>query len=198
MDSLVERTYTRKGRTPTFKEGEVVYNLGCGKHTYENIIGVDLLPGDNVDIVHDLNEFPWPIESNSADALLMFHVLEHLGSIPKVMEEMYRILKPGGRVLIEVPYFRHVGAFQDPTHIHFFTSETIKYFCEPAEERPGPLYANVRFVQKGFWYGWPAKSNNFLMQTFKNFIQEYHHFYDHQLSKIVPSKIIVFEIEALK
>src|SRR3546814_14154913 len=44
------------------------------------------------------------------------------------MEELHRITKPGGLVKIIVPYFRARWAYIDPTHRHFFTTESFAYF----------------------------------------------------------------------
>ncbi len=200
MKSVVDHIYNQNGRNIEFEETLTVYNLGSGKQRYKNVIGVDLLDTPGADIQHNLDKFPWPIESNSTDVILLFHTFEHLDNLPKVMEEMYRILKPGGKVVIEVPYFRHPGAFQDPTHKHFFTSQTLAYFCEPKQgtRPPGPLYADVKFKQLDFWFGWPPKSRNPLMQLFKDFCRKHHDFYDKYLSLFFPSKIIIYEIEAIK
>jgi len=65
MTSLTKKFYTRQGRLIEV-DGEVTYNIGCGKRKYENVIGIDVLKKENVDIVHDLNIFPWPGTMKSA------------------------------------------------------------------------------------------------------------------------------------
>ena len=103
-------------------------NLGCGKDIKEGWINVDAIPLEGIDIVHNLNEFPYPFDDNSADYILMKHTLEHLDDVVGVMEECHRILKPGGKIEIIVPYYKHEGAFEDPTHKHFFTEHSMDYF----------------------------------------------------------------------
>jgi hypothetical protein len=45
------------------------------------------------------------------------------------MNELWRVLKPGGRVTIEVPSAaRGAGAFQDPTHYSFWTANDFEYY----------------------------------------------------------------------
>lgn len=46
------------------------------------------------------------------------------------MEELWRVCRPGGLVHILVPYYNAAGAFQDPTHVKFFTERTFEYFTE--------------------------------------------------------------------
>ena len=90
----------------------------------------------------DLNALPYPMESNSAEEILMDNVLEHLGDIPKIMEELHRILCPQGVLKIFVPYGKTDWALQDPTHTHFFTERSLDYFVEG---HPFSFYSNARF-----------------------------------------------------
>jgi len=105
-------------------------NLGCGKDIRKGWINVDNIPLSGVDVIHDLNKFPYPFPSNYADFILMRSILEHLDDTVRVMSEVYRILKPKGKVKIIVPYYRHETAFADPTHKHFFTPSSMDFFIE--------------------------------------------------------------------
>jgi predicted SAM-dependent methyltransferase len=53
-------------------------DLGCGIHKFPGSVGLDVVPLDTVDVVHDLNAFPYPFEPNTFDAVRMTHVVEHL------------------------------------------------------------------------------------------------------------------------
>jgi predicted SAM-dependent methyltransferase len=84
-------------------------NLGCGSDLRDGYVNVDdgsmwpdVLPPSV--IAHNLNQFPWPFDDNSADEILMWHVLEHLQDTGAVMREVCRILKPGGKFWGQVPY----------------------------------------------------------------------------------------------
>ncbi len=79
-------------------------NFGCGKDIKPGFINVDYVKHDGVDIVHDLGEIPYPFESNSADEIVMSHVLEHLVYPLKAIIECHRILKTGGLLYISVPH----------------------------------------------------------------------------------------------
>jgi SAM-dependent methyltransferase len=84
-------------------------NLGCGSDLRAGYVNVDdgsMWPSKlppNV-VCHDLNRFPWPFEDDSADEILMWHVLEHLPDTAQVLREVKRILKPGGVFWGQVPY----------------------------------------------------------------------------------------------
>ena len=49
---------------------------------------------DRPDIVHDLNACPFPFEDNSVNEIIINSVLQYLDNIPKIFEELYRIMKP--------------------------------------------------------------------------------------------------------
>ncbi|MFC1884327.1 methyltransferase domain-containing protein [Thermodesulfobacteriota bacterium] len=102
--------------------------FGCGKHKKEGYVNVDIVQLPTVDVVHNMNVFPYPFEDNSADEILLIHILEHLPDTIKVMEEVWRICKNSALVKIDVPYYNSPGAFHDPTHIKFFTEHTFDYF----------------------------------------------------------------------
>lgn len=197
MSLLANKIYTNSGRTIDFGANKKVINLGCGGQRYPHVIGIDRISGSAADIVHDLNVFPWPIDDNGIDVVLAFQFLEHVDDIPRLMEEIYRITKNGARTIIEVPYFRSVGAFQDPTHKHFFTTKTMDYFCSNRSHNKFH-YADVDFELKDFWIGWPAQSKNPLARVFKKFIKKYYNFYDSYLSYVLPARILVFELETRK
>lgn len=95
-------------------------DLGCGKARHPDSIGIDINPDSNADIIHDLNVFPYPFEDNSFDVVFADSIIEHLDDIPSVMNELHRITRSGGKLIVITPYFSSLDAFTDPTHKHFF------------------------------------------------------------------------------
>ena len=117
-------------------------NLGCGKNPRLGYINVDISDQVNADIVADLNVLPWPWDDNSIDEIFTQDCFEHLSPIGRVngqaniiavMGEVFRILKPGGKVEIIVPSTEGPGAFQDPTHVTFWNRNTFMYFLLPGD-----------------------------------------------------------------
>lgn len=45
-----------------------------------------------------------PFQENEFDLIICNHVLEHIPDDTKAMQELYRILKPGGTAILQVPY----------------------------------------------------------------------------------------------
>ncbi|MDB9488969.1 class I SAM-dependent methyltransferase [Dolichospermum circinale CS-534/05] len=104
-------------------------DLGCGTHKAEGFIGVDIIAGDQVDVIANLNgHFPFP--DNSVDFLKAHDIIEHLPDRIQTMNEIWRILKPDGIVDISVPSTDGRGAFQDPTHVSFWNINSFMYYCQ--------------------------------------------------------------------
>ena len=127
--------------------GKLKLNLGCGKDVFPGYEGVDVVAGPNVRYVQDLESFPWRFELSSVEEILMHNVLEHLQDTVKVMEELHRILIPGGVVLIKVPYYNSYGAATDPTHRRSFSEDTMNYFTPTGETFHSTFnyYSHARF-----------------------------------------------------
>lgn len=74
----------------------------------QDYIGIDLKPGDNVDIVLK-DSYMYPFEDDTFDLVLCGQVLEHCENPFKLIEECARVLKPGG-------FFLGVAPFVWPEH----------------------------------------------------------------------------------
>lgn len=198
-ESYVERIYTKNGFTEEniFTEDEKVLHIGSGNKRLPGVTTVDILDLPGVDIVHDLDVIPWPFKDNEFDLIFTHSVFEHLEDQVALMEEMARVLKPGGRIIITVPHFRCVDAFTDSTHTHFFTTQSMDYYIE-GKHLANYEYTKIRFKEIGFWFGWPQPSRNFLVRIFKSYIAKHPKFYDSHLSLFFPMKVIIWELEVIK
>jgi SAM-dependent methyltransferase len=107
-------------------------DIGGGARPQPGFVNIDIQPLDGVDIVHDLEEFPWPLPDESVLIAIASHVLEHInphkGVFINFMNEVWRILKPGGQFAFVVPYAESFGMYQDPTHCNFINEATMNYF----------------------------------------------------------------------
>lgn len=87
----------------------------------------------------DLEKLDHPAWHDKFDVVLMCDILEHLRDPWQTMRNMYRMTRPGGRIVISVPNITHVSVFAemlegqwhyedagilDRTHLRFFTRET--------------------------------------------------------------------------
>lgn len=121
----------------------VILDLGCGTEKTEGAVGIDAVPLAGVDVVHDLNLFPYPFSDGSFDEIIVNMVLEHLDDTLAVMTEIHRLLRQGGVVRVRVPYYTSTDAFSDPTHKRFFTEKTFLYFTEAFRWN---FYTKTRFL----------------------------------------------------
>ena len=108
-------------------KGETL-DLGCGSDKFGDV-GVDIMDGEGVDIIHDLNEYPYPFQSESFDTILMHHCLEHLGDIHSTLKECQRILKKNGRLIVVVPH-PSSNHYVKEGHIHFFTEDSLRNYLD--------------------------------------------------------------------
>ena len=109
------------------------YDLCCSKFKREGFIGVDVNDYDGVDVVADLDKAPWPFKDNSVGVFRMQDALEHLSNPIQTMKELWRCLSPKGWVLIDVPSTDGRGAFQDPTHVSFWNSNSFWYYTKKTQ-----------------------------------------------------------------
>lgn len=126
-------------------------DLGCGK-TPKNPFGARELHGVDVDygvsaeariVSCDLGIEPLPYEDASFDVVSAFDLIEHIPRLIYVgserrypfiqlMNEIYRVLKPGGLFLSCTPAWPRGSTFVDPTHVNVITTQTFSmYFCTP-------------------------------------------------------------------
>ncbi len=161
-------------------------NLGCGTDIRKGYVNLDSVKLPGVDKVHDLNKVPYPFKDNTFDEIYASHVIEHLEDLPKVMKELRRISKPGGRVIIRVPFFPSMYAASDPTHKHFFTYLTWDYFCDPAcnhvfgdLSKSGPYF---KILRRKIVFSW-----NPFLRWIGSIINAFPVFYQRYLAFILPS-----------
>ncbi|MEH1012029.1 methyltransferase domain-containing protein [Micromonospora sp. CPCC 206060] len=107
----------------------VVVDLGCGRtKQYPGNLGLDIWPAPGVDAVADLSG-SLPLADDSVDVIFAVHILEHLIDFLPLVDEAHRVLRPGGVLHVMSPWWRHVNAVADPTHVRLLDVQTIKGVC---------------------------------------------------------------------
>lgn len=96
---------------------ELKLDLGCGTNKREGFVGVDSVKFPGVDVICDLRG-KWPWENDSVDEVNCSHFVEHLTAMERVhfANELYRVLKKGGKCQIQIPCWSSCRAYGDPTH----------------------------------------------------------------------------------
>lgn len=136
-------------------------DLGCGT-LKKGRIGIDRFPAPGVNIVMNLDLRPdlhptqnvvlpritggeaeceitmeprLPFPDSSIESIISHHFFEHVGDgFVTLIDECYRVLKPGGILRAITPLFPSRTAVEDPDHRRYFMAGTWESFCG----QPGP------------------------------------------------------------
>lgn len=64
------------------------------------------------------------IETNSMDTVVTYHVIEHIKNDALFLDEIYRVLKPGGKAVITTPN-RKLRIARNPWHVREYTANEL-------------------------------------------------------------------------
>jgi len=149
--------------------GGVIIDLGGGKNPScerfwsimpEKFIRVDINKNTEPDIITDLNQ-PLPFNDNFADTVFLFNVIYILESPQKILREINRVLKSGGKLFVTSPFVFNEA--KEPNDYWRFTSEGLEklfkesgfnnYFITPVGER----FSAAAYLITPFLFFWPIK-----------------------------------------
>ena len=145
-------------------------DLGCGSTPRnpffaDELFGVDVREGLGPNIrAADLVIGPIPYEDEAFDYLTAFDFIEHVprvvyapqrrNAFVELMNEAYRILKPGGYFMSSTPAYPHAEAFWDPTHVNVITEQTIPlYFSDQNRWAAIYGYTGAFRIVRHEWHG---------------------------------------------
>lgn len=139
-----------------------LYDLGCGEMPYkewlmphvESYTGVDWGNSQHdqkADIIADLN-IPLPIESETVNTVISLNVMEHLREPQVFLGEVFRILKPGGAMILQVPFMWWIH--EPPYDYYRFTRFGLEYLTRKCGFSKVEVYPMT-----GFWTTWFLKLN---------------------------------------
>jgi SAM-dependent methyltransferase len=129
------------------KEGDSVFDIGCGNKPYEKYIsklintkagsdvskyvGCDIVQSSEqkVDIICEATNIPE--QSDRYDIVLCTQVIEHVFDHPKVFEEAFRLLKPGGFFIVSSNMLWQLH--EEPYDFYRFTRHGFRKLLSNAE-----------------------------------------------------------------
>ena len=142
--------------------------IGCGNRRtkrmdpsktfqWHDLTTIDHDPNCGADIVHDLEDMPWPIADNSFDEAHAYCVLEHLGrqgdyrSFFAHFGEIWRVLKPGGHLFAVCPSRTDRWLWGDPSHTRVIQPESLVFLdqSEYAKQIGKTPMTDFRWLWKG-------------------------------------------------
>lgn len=145
-------------------------DLGCGtspRNPYgrDELYGIDIRAGLCVEGVVEiaaanLSLAPIPFPDSHFDSVSAYDFFEHVPRVSldhatgtsrlpfvELMNEIWRVLKPGGKLYAVTPAYPHRLAFSDPTHVNYIDDRTLNYFC--GDQPMGAMYGfKHRFTVK--------------------------------------------------
>lgn len=122
---------------------------------WTNLITLDMNERVNPDVVHDLDDLPYPFLTNELDEIHAYEVLEHCGrqgdwrGFFEQFDEFHRILKPGGILYATVPSWTSVHAWGDPGHTRIINEGTIVFLQRDLYGGTGSPMTDYRTYYKG-------------------------------------------------
>ena len=130
-------------------------DLGCGliprnPFNADLVYGIDMRDSDKPNITKsDLALAGIPHKDGSMNYITAFDFIEHVPrvvylpeirySFIELMNEVYRVLTPGGLFLAQTPVYPFSACFTDPTHINPITSETFSQYFDD-QRQWGKMY----------------------------------------------------------
>lgn len=125
-------------------------DLGCGArprnpYARAELFGIDIV-GDGATVRRaNLAVAPIPFEADHFDSVSAYDFLEHVPRVLptadgqdtrfpfiELMNEIWRVLKAGGRFYASTPVYPAPQVFVDPTHVNVLTAESHQYFTSPS------------------------------------------------------------------
>ncbi|MCF6158626.1 MAG: class I SAM-dependent methyltransferase [wastewater metagenome] len=114
-----------------------VLDVGCGQKPYEKLfnssqyIGLELDTFENrknkkADYFYDGKTFPF--RNNEFDSIIVNEVFEHVFNPVEFLNEIYRVLKPGGTLLMTVPFVW--DEHEQPNDFARYTSFGLRYILK--------------------------------------------------------------------
>lgn len=142
--NLINSEQSKKGKILDIGAGTGDFLL-TAKNDGWNVIGVEpseraknIAKQKGISFVDEISE----LENNSFDVITMWHVLEHVPNLELQIQELKRLLKPTGTLIVAVPNFKsfdakHYGefwaAFDVPIHFWHFSKKAIKSLFEKVD-----------------------------------------------------------------
>lgn len=152
-------------------------NLGAGRDYKQGYVNVDFDTSNPVDQAFDLSAFPWPWADESADEIQMLDFLEHFpyAKTEAILAEVWRVLKTGGKLFVQVPDFEHCSlAILNMPEMAYQCNACGWWFEKDREfdlERCGGCNVTVTSIQESAvkrLYGGQDRPGNWHYTTFTN------------------------------
>lgn len=158
MAGQARRSYSNLARPPKTVDvppDALRLNLACGKDIRPRAEGwtnMDVVALPGVDVVQSATNLPWPFPDDRFGHVLVSHYLEHVphdlhngrhtDGFLQVLEEIHRVLRPGGTLEVFVPHWDSAWTWRDPTHTRAVHPDNFLYVSDDSQHG---YYTTARF-----------------------------------------------------
>jgi SAM-dependent methyltransferase len=178
-------------------DNTTILDLGCGRRKRPDAIGMDRNPQSHADVLHDLNQFPYPFPDNRFGMIVANNIMEHLDDVIAVMTELHRITGPNGIVEITVPFYPHRNASTDPTHRHWFGVHSFDYFVRGTDHE-NFHYSPVHFSILSVEFDRGIEHKHAVDRFIVSFANRNKDFYENRLANIFPLAQLTYRLTVVK
>ena len=172
-----------------------ILDVGCGRNKQPGAIGIDRNRDTDADVICDIDCGRLPFRDDVFDEVRLIHVIEHVADVIATVDDVHRISRAGGRIVIETPHYTDFSSFCDPTHRWHLNSYSFRNFTE---ERDYSYYSRrrlgERLVQVKLLRLWKLLGFELAI----NYSSAFRKFWEYYLCFVIRGKAIVFEFEVLK
>lgn len=119
--------------------------LACGEERREGFLHADAFESSNPDVVHAIEQTPWPFESDRFSEIVVNHlsrVGKDLDQQKSILAELYRVSASEASITLNLPWIRHDSYWADPTNVRPYCPETLQLFsrqyCEALRDQGLP------------------------------------------------------------
>ena len=127
----------------------LLLDIGCGPSKAPGHIGLDHHSFPGVDVVRDIRR-GLPFDDDSFDGVRMHHCLEHFGGedLLFLVNEVWRVVRPGGILEITVPDATSPNRYRDPTHLTRDWSEDSFMLWEVNDKGEWPIFVGPSYDRR--------------------------------------------------
>lgn len=170
-------------------------NLGCGLDIRKGWINVDSVNSEGVDVVFDLNKYPYPFKSNTIDVIYAAHIMEHLDNARDFIIELHRISKNGSKIVILTDHYSNGSlAWGDLEHKRVFSCHTFDNYdgsIRMSSQSISPIKFKIINIKLVF-------GRLFKLLGIEWFMNRHKSFYEGFVSHLFATRIIIYELQVVK
>ncbi len=132
-------------------------NIGAAVTYLPGFINIDV--DEKADISLDISFQPLPFDDDSVDVIFSYYTLEHIPNHLFALQEMHRVLRHDGTLLLGLPYVTSTEYhLVNPYHLHDYSEHSFDFFDVDklrgsAGEKDTPIFKQV-FCRYGYRRGW--------------------------------------------